>query len=463
MTTVTLLLKYKEDESLYLAWYQMSRYLYDASFNTELFPFVWAGKGTSQAESLQSAYRRIAFAHHVRVGTLFDFYFKPGLAFLGLTGVSHPILRTKKSFSISTDSVVVQHIACRIADLTGEIDAEAASLINLTALLSRTGLANRNNKFCPFCLEGRLDTLYGRVLWEFAAVRACPVHRIRLMQPNCGSDSSKRVPGSFAIQLNGVCHRCGRLGMRCQAGQPVDASDEELWAAKEIGELVAFASGGGELSAEGLRRGIAESFESLGAAKCNMLKEVGLSPAYIQSWILGKQRPNLPGLLALASVCSWGLVGLFRDAATSAACSTPEKYVYRSVRRAPIEDLPVDDAVVQAAFEEMLREGTECVSGMRLANRLNVSSQYLVDRFPAIWSACQLVRNDARMRGSLKRTQELANLVASAAEIRLEDMGEAITERQIRHAMGHVSRRFGEWEVATAIRKWLKEHFGSAL
>ena len=105
---------------------------------------------------------------------------------------------------MSSDSLEIQFIAEKLTELTGVEGIVSACLHGLTQLLSRTGLAANAYRFCPLCYAGDLFPLYGRVLWEFQAVKACPEHGVKLVEHVCGASEGDRLRRSEMPLLYGV-------------------------------------------------------------------------------------------------------------------------------------------------------------------------------------------------------------------------------------------------------------------
>ncbi|RDJ98347.1 TniQ family protein [Cupriavidus lacunae] len=321
----------------------MSGMLYVPKEHPELYEIQWKGVGTSELESLQSVFRRLAFKHRVTPGVLFNTYIKPTLQASGLKATGTPIALASKTFSIGADSLVLKTLAERLVELTGEIVAVTASLIHLTAVLGAAGLACRAQQFCFECFADDLagfasledaieaDVLFGRVLWSFKAVKACPVHGVQLGIARCGAPGELWTKGPQTVQLSGVCPRCGSIGMQCQRTKQGVATDQDIWAANEVGRLLSFVSGGGEFSTASIRDGIRQCIARVGNWDRERKNETGMTFNTVRSWLAGRSRPNLQGLLALAAYGHAGLVGVIRGDIGGEVLPVPT-FSYENVR-----------------------------------------------------------------------------------------------------------------------------------
>lgn len=438
---------------------RVSPMLYAANNHTVLLPFTWRGKGTLEVESLQSVFREIAFAHRVSPGTLYDAHFKNALEREGISGAGNRLMLSKGGASVAGDSILLRGVAEHIARLTGEKDAIVASLNALTALLSPRGLASRVERVCPYCLGP--DTMYGRVLWDFAAVKVCPLHAIRLVEPLCGAPEEERIRGPYAVQLTGVCARCGMKGMRCQLGWPVVAEKDELWAAKNIGELIAWVSGGGQIDIATLREGIAQCFRQTGPWGDRENDAFGLPCRYIREWTKGVAKPSLQALLALASKCQTSLISVFQATVGKRSGGQSGHTYYRfastDCRPRGSDRFPKNRGIVRNELRDLINEeGIGNVSGLRLAERLKVSDTYLEKNFPKEWAECVRIRADNRRLHAQSRESDLLGMVRDAIK-RVRENGFFPTKNKVYAAMQPLPRRFGAREVGQLIGKCLKE------
>jgi len=434
----------------------MSPMLFQAGNHSKLLPITWQGKGTAEVESLLSVFRRMAFSHRVTPGVLFNMHFKYIVERSGISGENNRLKRSKVG-SIAGDGIILRCVAEQIAQLTGELDATSASLIRLASLLCSRGLASPVSRFCPYCLMAGPDAMYGRALWDFAAVSACPMHGTYLVEPVCGSPQSQRVRATRAVHLSGLCPRCGMKRMRCQLGCPAVADRGAVRAAEEVGDLIAHASGGGDLDAATLREGIAQCIEITDRRRNRDLIRLGLTCAYIRDWTKGLSKPTLQGLLALSSEAGIRLLDVFQANVAKLSRQSSFHYHYEGVTTAGRRVLPRSKKNVQTELKLLIQEeGIEHVSGLRLAQRLGVSTRHLRKNFPQVWAECQRVREDNRRIRTVKRQSELEGLIHVAIK-QLRRVGYAPTAGKVFDFMRPIPQRYGTREVSLSIKKCLKE------
>lgn len=397
----------------------MSGMLYDPKEHPELHEIRWKRVGTPDLEATQSVFRRLAFSHHVTPGVLFNSYFKPTLQNSGLKGSGVPIALASQTFSVAADSLTLKTIVERLEVLTGEVLARVASLLQLCALLASGGLACRVPQLCFrcfeddiadfFCLEAavKADALFGRVLWAFKAVTACPAHGLRLEPASCGAPSDLWAKGPRTVQLCGVCPRCGSIGMRCQRVEQKIASEREIWSAAQVGSLIAFASDGGEISAVSLRDGIRQCTERVGKWSRQRAIESGMTFDLIRGWLAGRNRPSLQGLLALAAYSQTTLVKIVSGAVGSDFVLGPAVW-YETLRP---KGRGLSSTEVAKGYRKLSDGGRIAISGECLSRHLGVSPAYLWEKHFPVWEQCQRVRSDHRQIQAQARQDELDSLV----------------------------------------------------
>jgi len=437
----------------------MSGMLYIPKEHPELYEIRWKGVGASELESLQSVFRRLAFKHRVTPGVLFNSYIKPTLQASGLKATGTPIALASKTFSIGADSLVLKVLAERLVELTGEVVAVTASLIHLSAVLGSAGLACRAQQFCFECFAADLaefsnledaieaDVLFGRVVWSFKAVKACPIHGKKLGVARCGAPGEHWAKGPHTVQLSGVCPRCGSIGMKCQRTKQEVATEEEVWAASQVGALLSFVSSGGEFSALSIREGIRQCIERVGKWDRERKNETGMTFDTVRSWLTGHIRPNLQGLLALAAYGKAELVGIVRGEIGSKVLPAPS-FAYEAVR--PKGSARSAQEVLDA-YRELSNGGCTVVSGEMLRKRLSVSATYLSEKHSSVWELCQGVRGFHRRTQAEIRLEELERLVREAGRKAIAD-GYPPTHHRVRQYLV-LPPRYGSMEAADMIKK----------
>lgn len=354
----------------------MSRMLFEESEHPKLLPFQWLGVGTGEVESPLSAFRRVAFLHRVRPGTLYGSFFENACE--GISRKHRAAFTSKRSFTWPDDEVFMRAMGQQMAELTGEGSAVFTSIGSLTALISHLHLSHAEWHFCPQCLQSE-GSMYGRAAWEFRAVTACPFHGTRLVTPRCGAAPEERISGYAAISLCGLCIQCGAVSMSCQVGTPLPATREEVWASQQIGDLFAYVSNGGLVGASTLRRGIGESMRAFNPGS-RRDSEAGVHYWYAEKWRDGAVKPSLQGLLALASFSGVTLVDLFTGAVGKRGRPHEIRYECKSAPGEAVNLLPTipDRQHAMACLDALVQEkGVEDVTEEDVAVRLGMPLRIL--------------------------------------------------------------------------------------
>jgi len=245
-------------------------------------------------------------------------------------------------------------------------------------------------------------------------------------------------------------------GMRCQVGEMVDADASEIWAASEIGKVLAYASGGGRLSGEQLRMGIAQCVAITGHWKDDEMNEVGLTFHSVDAWMKARARPSLQGLLALASCVGTALLDIFRGSVGKRRSRLAVHYAYFGVE-AKYAILPSGSRTVRDSLLTLIADSNGSpISGTKLAKKLGVSTDYLRMHFPDEWAECLRVREQARRREAVRRKEELLGLVTEAGKQAWRE-GYWVTNYRIRQYMGQIPSRYGSHEISAAIAEVLNK------
>lgn len=124
---------------------------------------------------------------------------------------------------------------------TGLTGLRAATLLPLEALTTGN-LISQEERVCIDCLMDDVSTAglpYERLLWRLRPVTCCPIHRKRLLVPQCGRNAGEALSEFGRVKLSGVCRTCGSIGHACRSNQPEPAVDDEVWRAQQCRRVIA--------------------------------------------------------------------------------------------------------------------------------------------------------------------------------------------------------------------------------
>lgn len=343
-----------------------------------LYAVPLIGAGTLLSESLCSYFYRLAYLHRVAPSALYRAYIAPRLRALGMG--THVCYQIQDGMGLSADSVVLRCLTDALAELTGVEAIRHGSLQGLAALVGHTGLAHLKRRYCPMCFVEHRHGWYGQVLWEFQAVKACPLHEVRLVPEVCGDASVRLAPGKRP-QLFGVCRQCGSIGMTCDARPPISADSTEVWVAQEVGDVIAFVSGGGVLSREGLDAGVADCIGQY-RSRTALAQRLRCVPSAL---LVGSRgRPSLSVLLAMAALRGCSLLSIFRGGPMPTRIGLQRFALPVRAEASWRSDAQLEHKI--ASLVEKYGSLDACSdSGAVVAQRLGVHRTFLKRRAPELW------------------------------------------------------------------------------
>lgn len=262
------------------------------------------GTGSPYRESLSSYFMRLADQHCFSPKLLAREFVVPMLGLARGVEATQADRFWRTSFFNGMGTVPdgwVRALSC----LTGVKGLRQHTLLPLQGLVSRFGTASQNRRWCPHCLrEGEEDgTPYGQLLWEIGAVRACPLHEVKLVS-RCGCGPDEAQSPLRIKHLHHLCASCGR-SLAWGEGEPLEpASAEEVRFARKVAALLGCPFFDGEVAppgATGFRKVIeAACHEDLAGSPAGLARMLGVSKATTWDWVHGKHLPSLGQVYATA-------------------------------------------------------------------------------------------------------------------------------------------------------------------
>ena len=259
------------------------------------------GLETSDVESLTSYFCRLAFSHSMTARNLSVWI---------LEHHNQPVPECYKWFrrSFSGMSPEGEQWAAWLAELTARAGLDRLTLAPWRHLLAGAGLAPQADRWCPCCLQENLaagNSPYLRLSWEIGAVTACPRHKVAL-ESTCPHCHRTDIRNRASAVIPGYCTSCGGfLG----AGETVPATSEELWVARQVGNMLANSP---QVSAEGVTPLLEAVIERMsGGNVAAFAKKLGLSKSGVWYWVNEGGQPRLQAWLSIALHGGIGLDKLF--------------------------------------------------------------------------------------------------------------------------------------------------------
>lgn len=215
-------------------------------------------------------------------------------------------------------------LANALALATGVAAVSRLSLSELSSALDLTGMAARVARHCPLCVcEMPYPAAFRPILWDIGLVTACPRHGIRLVPSVCGSPPELQLSLWCRRQVAGICTTCGKLGLKCVNVPEENASREEVWLAKNVGELIAAVSAGEGFSAARVRLGVVSMATRIGDGRpYRAASTCGFSKARLFDWVEGRRRIKFAPLLALCAASGSDVLSALRGEPCEAQTST---------------------------------------------------------------------------------------------------------------------------------------------
>lgn len=258
---------------------------------TPLYHRAPRGAGTGHAESLFSHLLSLSHAHHLSprqiVGHVLPeverridaTVYTPryviswgwdkdaGEAMVGMQGVTERWVRVLEA-------------------ATGLTGLRASTLLPLREFTTGN-LISQEERVCTDCLESDMtdDGLpYGRLLWRIRPVTCCPIHRRRLIVPECGAGLAARKSEYVRVKFSGVCSHCCSVGHQCRRNEADAASKAEVWRAEQCWRMLAAFPAIEASGPEAMRAALREYCAPRGTA-CSLALRSGMHKSVLSEWL----------------------------------------------------------------------------------------------------------------------------------------------------------------------------------
>jgi TniQ len=357
----------------------------DIPRRSRLYSLPPLGLNSSLVESLTSYIGRLAYEHHLEVGTLIQYTIAP---ILGKRYIAEDKSRSVSSFlrfagPMNGNSIMASDWVGALESLTLRADLAFLTLLVGANALSQRDLLQPVRQWCPLCYEGWRSqgaTVYEPLLWSINGITICPEH----CQPleRCCPRCSSPLPWLAWRSRPGYCSSCGRWLGRASGHSQVE--EKERFTAETVGAFLAQLP---QLPLSVPREGVIRSLRDLIAATTGgniaaFSRSLGLPRTTLWELVQGYFPPSLPFLLQLCYQFRLSLLqflsGIKReDIAPAAAPLSQEQIRKRDLRR------PLDREKVQKALEDILAD-RQCMplSTREVARRLGYPVRTIKEYFP---------------------------------------------------------------------------------
>lgn len=413
--------------------------------SSRLYRIDPCGMGTPLVESLTGYITRLAEAHCVSTGILYQKEIdrvvrKGNISDSDLTGqAGYP------TPAISGPGVAATDLVRALETLTKRTDLRYLTLLPWNNVLSPQALQRRARAWCPNCLcqwHEAGQEVYEPLLWRISVVTICPSHRQPLCQicPHC-----RRQIGPLDRRSRpGYCSRCSgwlapAIADEVSTREP--ATDDDLawsfWVGTTVGELLAAAPELPSLpTRENLTQSIALCISHLtdgDRAAFAELFQVGEHA--VRNWRSGKR---LPGLSLILEMCR-SLGASLLDFLSGACVVSDQKVMDRFLRRSdgthqrqsyPRRGRRIKAVEVERVLQIALKENPP-PSMRQVIKRLSHSTPTIYRHFPVLCRAISERYADYRsIRSAVRR--ELARAEVRVLAYELHARGIKITRNNMR-------------------------------
>ena len=180
---------------------------------TPLYSLPIKGYGTSQVESLNSYFQRLAIAH----STTPSRFLRSVLPRLTKTEMELSTLRAiyMKNGGQIPPNIINPSIPNLLQHLTGVGGLQHLTLLPIGRTATYQKSTGNVTRFCPECVDDDIkagELPYERLAWKLNAVSTCHVHSCELRTAHCPKILN---PKKAKLKIFGVCPDCETIGYKC--------------------------------------------------------------------------------------------------------------------------------------------------------------------------------------------------------------------------------------------------------
>jgi hypothetical protein len=403
--------------------------------------------GTPMSECLTSYICRLAAAHSVSVGNLFEYALVPGLKKDYLKtpielGPASKLLGTYRNQikNINGIGLIAREWVNLLESMTLRNELSSLTFLKMSKVLSRWYVSRKFQAWCPFCLEeikNAASQFYYPLLWSLSDIKICHIHKTPILDtcPNC----SKQFPHLSRKVSIGFCLRCG-----CWLGMPqelksklsLQLSEKEiewnLFVSKEISKLVAVISNPTtasftNITSQTIKRCVKRVTDG-GISPFARLIETPLITFF--GWYRGTVKPHLIDILRICYCLNLTLLEFFTqpEIITTKEIKVSE---WLGVDKKPSRHAPrpFNPKLIKPKLEKYLSVYPP-LSMAQISREIGYDKLMLVQAFPEIHSKIKSNYNEYQKLICQTRRSELEKEIKSAV-YKLEEKGEFVSARRI--------------------------------
>jgi hypothetical protein len=353
-----------------------------------LFPINVGGHGTAEVESLPSYVHRLAYQHGIFVGELLRFVARQ----LEKDDHYHFKIPNIPKYMKTEDILRSNMLADGIVEMLEYVTRQNLSGTTV-AIFSEPLTISRNElykgfRWCPECISEMLkigEDPYFKLIWQFKAVVACPIHRTPLSQ--CCEHCNCKQTSYIKKYSLGFCQNCGvPLSQRKQRLRSKDIAKSWQGVGRDIVELLndLAANNNAAIESEGLFQSIDELFDEFWS-QCRekefyqfLNRDLLLAVLHHKKTLcLNDLRKLSFGLgVSLYDLMSGNAAKSTKVLLSSGYCPFPPSFLEVSVR------IKRDHRAILRKLSRQVSEKSIPLSLNETSKKLNVSTGYLRYRYP---------------------------------------------------------------------------------
>lgn len=409
---------------------------------TTFYPLVPKGVGTLDCESILSYMARLAAAHRVSLNALCEFV-REQTPDADWSSWHNPVLNLSLRVPDSFLETVIR--------LTGQPSLWLCTFDRIYDLVHLRKSKNlRVQRHCPICVkQAPFPGGWNRLLWTVDIVEACPEHGVVFSDTRCGADRKQWVYQSDRAYLPCVCRSCRKNAFACRKTEVRTASAQQIWVARQVGELVAAMSEGEVFDAESLRTGIDHIIRNRWRNTSDAARSLGLAFTTVSLAATGSAPVSLRLLVSLCSAVDIKLVDLLRGrrVAIRKNCNPVvfPRY-FRAQRR------PRKEGDLRLTISRILQEEPH-IGIVQLADRIGVQTTVFYQKLPDV---VQQLREDRLKRRAFERWKGYLRLARKlrSAKRQLDGAGRQFTTVSVFQCVRVVPRSDAEIRLFQFVRDY---------
>ena len=385
---------------------------------SQLYNLAPLGLNSFLVESLTSYICRLAYEHHLEVGTLIQYSIAP---VLGKRYISDDKSRSVSSFlryasPINGNGIMASDWVGALEALTLRTDLAHLALLVGANALSQRDLLQPVRQWCPVCYEvwrRQGAIIYEPLLWSINGITVCVEHR-QLLERCCPHCSSS-LPWLTWRSHPGYCSSCGRWLGKADGNSQV--KEKDMYISETVGSFLAHSP---HLSLSIPHECVIQSLRELIEATTDgnlaaFSRSLGLPKTTLWELVQGHFPPSLPFLLQL---CYQFRFSLLQVLINDEHIKPGESHVSQEQTRKHEVRRPFDREKVLQTLENILADQQSISLSMReVARQLGYPVRTIKQYFPMHCReiACRYA-NYHKQQGQIRKAQ-LRQRIYEAAHI----------------------------------------------